>query len=43
MGIGGGLMLAAGAYLLLTPSKEHMPVAMQVDSHGASVAYTIGF
>jgi hypothetical protein len=43
MGIGAGLALTAGAYLLLTPSKEQMPVAINVDAHGAGVAYTFGF
>ena len=43
MGVGAGLALTAGAYLLLTPSKEQMPVAVNVDAHGATVAYTIGF
>jgi hypothetical protein len=43
MGIGAGLALTAGAYLLLTPSKEQMPVAINVDAQGASVAYTFGF
>lgn len=40
MGIGGGVLLAAGTYLVLTGSSH---VAVQADATGASVAYTARF
>ena len=40
MGIGGGVLLVAGTYLVLTGSSH---VAVQADSTGASVAYTARF
>jgi hypothetical protein len=41
--IGGGLLVAAGAYLLLTPNKDESHVTFDVGHAGAGVAYTFGF
>jgi len=47
MGIGGGLALAVGAYLLLRPSGEHNEeqpaLSVSVDGSGTNVVYTRGF
>ncbi len=42
-GIGGVVLIAAGAYLFATAPEESARVALHVDSHGAGVAYTFGF
>jgi hypothetical protein len=41
--IGGGLLLIAGGYLLLTPHKDESHVSLNVSHDGAAFAYTFGF
>ena len=43
MGIGGAVLVAAGAYLLVTAHPEDSPVALHVDHHGGAVSYTLHF
>jgi hypothetical protein len=43
MAIGGGLLLIAGTYLVVTPRAHEARVSFHVDHHGAGVAYTAHF
>jgi hypothetical protein len=43
MGIGGGVLLLAGGYLLLTPQRAATRVSVQVQPGGAGIGYTASF
>jgi hypothetical protein len=43
MGIGGVLLVAAGAYLFLTPHHDEPKVSLQLDRTTAGAAYTVHF
>jgi nitrogen fixation-related uncharacterized protein len=43
MGIGGGVLLIASGYLLLTPHTTESHVAFHAEPGGAGIAYTASF
>jgi hypothetical protein len=43
LGIGGAVLVGAGAFLFATAHHESSPVALRLDRNGAGVTYTVGF